>query len=304
MSHRRLTCNDTTQERKKLCNNHVFLYIHFPSSSTHAFYYKMSALVTTTQIIIDLNKILNSGDLSEIEKMEIEFQTNGWCFVLLPSELIPSMNLINELSNFFQSEGKSRYSQRSEVYGYSEAGHKENIKLLTGIYFNEFANKGLVPQTLVDPFNYLSQVFDAVSKRLIELLVQHSVFQQTPLLAKLIEYAGLPRTKKHFGMLDIVSYFNKKNGFKPPTAGQTTKEVNCVPHYDPGLLSISILSTHEGLQLKDMITDEWIDGPLESNMGVIWLGEAAARVTDNRLKTRHSSCCLSSRSQNSINDLV
>ncbi|CAF4197606.1 unnamed protein product [Adineta steineri] len=66
--------------------------------------------------------------------------------------------------------------------------------------------------------------------------------------------------------------------------GQTTEEVNCVPHYDPGLLSISILSTHEGLQLKDMMNNEWIDGPLQSNIGVIWLGEAASRLTQNRLK--------------------
>jgi hypothetical protein len=58
-----------------------------------------------------------------------------------------------------------------------------------------------------------------------------------------------------FGMLDIVSYFNNKSGFQPPHNGQTIEEVNCVPHYDPGLLSISILSTHEGLQLKNMAND-------------------------------------------------
>ena len=36
--------------------------------------------------------------------------------------------------------------------------------------------------------------------------------------------------------------------------------------------------------MKDRTTDQWIDGPLKPNIGVIWLGEAAARVTDNRLK--------------------
>ena len=36
--------------------------------------------------------------------------------------------------------------------------------------------------------------------------------------------------------------------------------MNCVPHYDPGLLSISFLSTHEGLQLKDPATDSWFAG--------------------------------------------
>ncbi|CAF5127423.1 unnamed protein product [Rotaria sp. Silwood1] len=61
----------------------------------------------------------------------------------------------------------------------------------------------------------------------------------------------------------------KKSGFQPPENGQTTEEVNCVPHYDPGLFSISILSTHKGLQLKNMTNNEWVDGPLEPNIGVI-----------------------------------
>ena len=33
-----------------------------------------------------------------------------------------------------------------------------------------------------------------------------------------------------------------------------------------------------------MTNNEWIDGPLEPNIGVIWLGEAASRITQNRLK--------------------
>ncbi|UJR18903.1 hypothetical protein I4U23_022031 [Adineta vaga] len=102
-------------------------------------------------------------------------------------------------------------------------------------------------------------MLDAVTKHLIEIFDQHSVFQQHPSLSNLIKRARLPLKNEHF-------------------------EVNCVPYYDPGLLSISILSTHEGLQLKKMINDEWIDGPLESNIGVIWLGERASRITKNRLK--------------------
>ncbi|CAF4417644.1 unnamed protein product [Rotaria sp. Silwood2] len=190
-----------------------------------------------------------------------------------------------ELSNFFKSgDAKHRYSQLPAIYGYSKLHHKEGIKLLTGSYFGRFSNEGLVPETLIEPLNYLSQVFDAVTKRLIEILDQHSVFQTEPSLSTLIERADLPLKDEHFGMLDIVSYFNNKSGFKAPKNGQTTEEVNCVPHYDPGLFSISILSTHEGLQLKDMTNDDWIDGPLKSNIGVIWLGEAASRITQNRLK--------------------
>ncbi|CAF4520098.1 unnamed protein product [Rotaria sp. Silwood2] len=217
--------------------------------------------------------------------METEFELNGWCFVFLPAELVPNSNLKMELSNFLKSGYEKRsYSQPSAIYGYSKLHHKEGIKLLTGSYFGQFAHKGLVPSGLVEPLNYLSQVLDAVTKRLIEILDQYSIFQREPSLSTLIERADLPLKDEHFGMLDIVSYFNNRSGFQPPKNGQTTEEVNCVSHYDPGLLSISILSTCEGLQLKDMTNDEWTDGPLEPNIGVIWLGEAASRITQNRLK--------------------
>ena len=217
--------------------------------------------------------------------MQKEFEANGWCFVVLPTELIQNSDLIHALSEFFEHDKrKSRYSQRVPIYGYSQVNHKGGVKLLTGSYYGRFANKSLIPATLVHPLNYLSQASDAVTKRLIAILDQHCVFQQQPSLPSLIEQANLPLKDEHFGMLDTVYYFNHKNGFQAPTNGQSTDEVNCVPHYDPGLLSVSILSTHEGLQLKNLVTNEWVDGPLEPNIGVIWLGEAAARVTQNRLK--------------------
>ncbi|CAF1318236.1 unnamed protein product [Rotaria sp. Silwood1] len=245
----------------------------------------MSESNKKTQVIIDLNKLLNLEDSAEIKRMKTEFELNGWCFVFLPKELIPDSNLTKELSDFFElDKRKNKYSQHLEIYGYSKVNHKEGIKLLTGSYFGKFANKGLIPRTLVQPLNYISQVLDAVTKRLIEVLDQHSVFQQNPSLASLIEHADLPLKDEYFGMLDIVNYFNMKSGFRPVQNGQTTEEVNCVPHFDPGLLSISILSTHEGLQLKNMTNNEWVDGPLEPNIGVIWLGEAASRITQNRLK--------------------
>lgn len=231
-------------------------------------------------IIIDLSKIFNTNDATEIKQMQTEFESNGWCFVSLPKELIPNPDLIKELTQSFESDNKnSWYSKYSPIYGYSKVNHKKGIKLLTGSHFQEFANKGLIPKTLIEPLNYVSQMLDAVAKRLIEILHQHSVFQQHPSLSNLIKRARLPLKNEHFGMLHIVSYFNDKSGFQPPQNGETTEEVNCVPHYDPGLLSISILSTHQGLQLKKTINDEWIDGPLESNTGVIWLGERASRIT-------------------------
>jgi len=236
---------------------------------------------------IDLNKILNGNDANEVKQMQTQLEQNGWCFVTLPKELIPTHRLIDDLKIFFHhNAGNLRFSNSAQIYGYSKVDHKEGIKLLTGSYFQMMVNKGLVPgnRGLAESLNYLSQALDTVTKRLIEILDQHCVFQEKPSLLTLIEKADLPLNEEHFGMLDIVSYFNQKSSSETSNNASSTNEVNCVAHYDPGLLSISILSTFQGLQLQDRSTGQWIDGPLESNLGVIWLGEAASRITNNRLK--------------------
>lgn len=238
-------------------------------------------------MIIELNKILNKNDANEVQHMRTQLELHGWCFVRLPEELIPKSNLITDLTNFFEDKvSKNKYSSRSQIYGYSKVDHKEGIKLLTGNYFKDLVRKQLVPRQghLVESLNYLSQAFDAISKRLIEILDEQCVFQEKPSIRTLIERADLPLKDEHFGMLDIVSYFNEKSGVHAPDDASSVNDVNCVEHYDPGLLSISILSTLQGLQLKDRLTNQWIDGPLDANIGVIWLGEIASRITNNRLK--------------------
>lgn len=65
--------------------------------------------------------------------------------------------------------------------------------------------------------------------------------------------------------------------------------MNCVPHYDPGLLSISYFSNLEGLQLFDPQTNSWIDGPVasgteEGEIWVMWLGEAAVKASKKPVK--------------------
>jgi 2OG-Fe(II) oxygenase superfamily len=92
-------------------------------------------------------------------------------------------------------------------------------------------------------------------------------------------------------MLDIVNYYNRRTGpTVQPKVDFNTNEVNCVPHFDPGLFSLRILSTCDGLQLKDQLQDRWIDGPVNTAPGqryieVVCLGEAASILTRNRFKS-------------------
>eukprot|EP01115_Flamella_aegyptia_P005753 TRINITY_DN24100_c0_g2_i1.p1 TRINITY_DN24100_c0_g2~~TRINITY_DN24100_c0_g2_i1.p1 ORF type:complete len:184 (+),score=29.90 TRINITY_DN24100_c0_g2_i1:223-774(+) len=90
-------------------------------------------------------------------------------------------------------------------------------------------------------------------------------------------------------MLDVAHYFNKTKAPIPqPKIGQSTDEVNCVPHYDPGLLSISFFSDSEGLELQDA-NGNWVPGPVntvegQERIGVLWLGEGAVKASKNPVK--------------------
>ena len=68
-----------------------------------------------------------------------------------------------------------------------------------------------------------------------------------------------------------------------PIEEENTDQFNCVPHFDPGLLSLNILWTLEGLQPKDLAMNTWIDGPFEFRLCVVWSDAAATRLTNNRI---------------------
>jgi hypothetical protein len=88
----------------------------------------------------------------------------------------------------------------------------------------------------------------------------------------------------HCGMIDVAHYFNRKTTSNPPPPlGESIEDVNCVPHYDPGLFSISFYSSLEGLQLLEPATNMWVDGPIntdpeQQDIAVLWLGQAALKV--------------------------
>jgi len=77
---------------------------------------------------------------------------------------------------------------------------------------------------------------------------------------------------KPFVMFDIAYYLNDMTLLEIP------QDLNCAPHYDPGLISLSILSTTPGLELQDA-NGNWISGPQGNDIGVLWLGEAARKAS-------------------------
>lgn len=266
---------------------HIFAYM----PHQHFFFFVLITFMANTQlfndhILVDFDK-LSIGDLTEINRLQNEFETNGWCFIRLSdqdSSLIDKLNEVQKsLSTFFIRDQMEKLQyESSNAFGYSHVGHKEGIKVLIdqhglGNYHHPFTND--IEQTL----QYLATLcnnFTNIIKSVIfkmPVLTQSSTKEQVSL--------------SPLGMLDIVHYFNERTGpVKQPKVGLNTDEVNCVPHFDPGLFSLSILSTCDGLQLNDRLENKWIDGPNNSeydqrSIGVIWLGEAASILTQNRFKT-------------------
>ncbi|CAF0864657.1 unnamed protein product [Rotaria sordida] len=236
--------------------------------------------------LVNFDKLL-LGDSSEINHLQNEFESHGWCFIRLPNKHGELTNKLNEiqtiLSAFFaRSQYEKSQYESFNAFGYSHVGHKEGIKVLidqNGLknFHHRLSND--VEQAL----QYLAISIYNLTNVLKNVMFKMPVFTQNP-NDNMVELSP-------FGMLDIVNYFNKKPApKKQPKVGLNTDEVNCVPHFDPGLFSLSILSTCEGLQLHDQLQDKWIDGPNNSELdqhsiGVIWLGEAASILTKNRFKS-------------------
>ena len=234
--------------------------------------------------LIDVEKVF-LDDPVEILRLQQQFETNGWCFISLSQNarsFTTQLNHINQsLVNFFQlDETQKSVYLSSSAFGYTRVGHKEGIKQLidqNGVMITDKKFTMGIEATLA----HLSQLISDLTYRLKPIITQLTVSNHQA--SKQVKISD-------FAMLDIVHYFNKKTGPKmAPEVGYDTDEVNCVPHYDPGLFSLSILSTCDGLQLKDQRTNQWIDGPNnsqmnQSNIGVLWLGEAASILTNNRFK--------------------
>jgi len=180
-------------------------------------------------------------------------------------------------SQFFNknSSEKTKYGS-SDGFGYSSFPHKEGLRYLTGWKLD--TQKHLVPNEMSKPLHILSKTLDDFILKIayvLSLRVFNSSFKDVVTLGNLPE--------KHFGMIDCAHYYNQKtNNLSNNSPGNSVEDVNCVPHYDPGLFSFSFYSNSPGLQLFDPRTGEWVNGPVntnkgEENMGVIWLGSAAVQ---------------------------
>jgi len=108
------------------------------------------------------------------------------------------------------------------------------------------------------------------------------LFNDTQNLAKKLNIPLLQSDTAQWSMLDIAYYLNDEKKF---AQSELVVDENCASHFDPGLLSLSILSTHIGLELYDPITGQWVSHTGEDRgMAVLWCGKAALDASSGILR--------------------
>jgi len=240
--------------------------------------------------IISIKDILENNPKA-VKQISQEFVDKGWCFARMPSEFPSTKNLSSIFGKFF-SQGDSVKNKYAGPFGfgYSTVPHKEELRILTGYRLNNFKKNNLIPSDCIKNLEALSFALDDLSLQITDVLSEPLFGCNVSSLALNADLPVAYLHESHFGMLDTAFYFNRKPTELPlPPMGTSVSEVNCVPHYDPGLFSISFLSTNEGLQLQNPKTKEWIAGPIntingQSDICVIWLGEAAVKASKKGLK--------------------
>jgi len=240
--------------------------------------------MSISQPTLSLEDIL-AGSEEAINTLETNLTTNGWTFVLLTNDIIKLVEeCVPQCLEYFQSlqEDKLYYQEKlhdkvdGPAYGYYKEGEsKEGLRLLTG---ERLKQKWI-------PFDYplIKSLVKGLHQVLFDLItaIAQPIFHVTP--DELGKELPLLKAKnntnpfglQNFAMLDIAYY--------GPEPGNDTK-TRVSPHYDPGLLSLNVLSTRPGLQLQQP-NDTWVDCPVGiSHVGVLWAGELAKILSKEKIK--------------------
>lgn len=235
---------------------------------------------------------LSEGNQEALKLREL-LSENGWAFVLLPEDIRQlSADCVPALREFFhrEDEYKLKYHENLKgesdkdgvVYGYNQTANrnKEGLRLLSG---GRMLKKWIPDECAAS----LPLLVDALDKVMIQILRTSSQtlfnmsFEELSQKYEIPLIAGLPNgtdigtllTEQNFAMVDVAHYPNAA-----PTVVSEGVECNVAGHIDPGLLSFSILSTQEGLQVKNK-EGEWVDCPTDSRYGILWAGELAQIIS-------------------------
>lgn len=164
------------------------------------------------------------------------------------------------------------------MFGWTSVTHKESFRWLT----QDLLQPETIPQIMRDSLTELTHEMDKLMLNLVSSTASVLFKKHLELLGKDYDIPLLKSESPKWSMFDIAYYLNDQQKF---VESELEVDENCAPHYDPGLLSLSILSTHRGLELYDPLSDQWIPHTGEDkSLAILWCGKAALEASDGTLR--------------------
>eukprot|EP01130_Rhizamoeba_saxonica_P016422 TRINITY_DN758_c0_g1_i2.p1 TRINITY_DN758_c0_g1~~TRINITY_DN758_c0_g1_i2.p1 ORF type:complete len:435 (-),score=90.99 TRINITY_DN758_c0_g1_i2:52-1356(-) len=232
--------------------------------------------------VVELSQLL-SNDIQQIELLTNNLTINGWSFIRMDHDLsTKALACGTEMESFFLSETSVKNQYFSEpIFGYTSVPHKESFRWKSGSRYGDVNYPKpsaifMITSTLDRIFedllkNCSSNLFNCNYEDLLNLKQNNG--PDIPMLDQ--------NATERWGLMDMARYYNKSSHIY-----EGGVHLNCVEHYDPGLLSLSVLSTAPGLQVKNMVTNEWVDCPYlnqDGSIAVMWCGEAVRNIPNCNL---------------------
>jgi hypothetical protein len=171
-----------------------------------------------------------------------------------------------------QKDGYRQVMYPNNRFGFFQTNRKEGYRFMTGTRATEFT----LPYQIAEWIR-VGTACDALCK---DIYNNHGKYLFEVKADKDVE--NMPLLNAHeegsFGLFDIVKY-HPQSSFPNEFKG-TDSQVD--EHADPGLFSISLGSTAEGLEMFDPVDNNWIPVPPEAM--VLWCGHAVTNISGGKVK--------------------
>lgn len=194
-------------------------------------------------------------------------KTQGWFLVVLPEEMVGRITVVREdLEAFFARPlFEKKEQERNNFMGFNSTERKEGLRYLTG-------RKQVEDMRHLPSLASVALEVDSILRGIC--LATCNVFEGGE--SALVKQCPLFSTRESFALLDVVRYNNSKDD----------GHLNCEAHFDPGLFSLSFLSTASGLELLGVSEGKgkWIAPPLQHNVGVVWAGQLASTLSGGLIR--------------------
>jgi len=176
---------------------------------------------------------------------------------------------------YFNGDDKCKKEYRvSSKVGYKKTKPKERYQ------FRRSGKNYLMP---TNPPNFKEAMFavyyffEEIALLCLEEICKSANVPFRELMDKYGDPSPMPMDAFSTSVFNVYHYFNTES---------SADSCNCIPHVDPGLVTVLAKATTPGLELQHPITETWtiIENYIQDNHIILLPGETLQRLTDNQFK--------------------